>query len=93
MQEYGVTATVTDPAADAEEAKRLYGMDFVDIADIKDCYAIILAVAHEEFKNLTMTDFEMMFKTGDNSTKVLADIKGLLNRKEYEAAGYNYWRL
>lgn len=26
-------------------------------------------------------------------TKVLLDIKGLLNRKEYESAGYKYWRL
>lgn len=93
LQEYGITATVADPAADAEEAKRLYGMDFADISDIKDCDAVILAVAHEEFKGLTMADFEKMFKIGDNSTKVLADIKGLLNRKEYESAGYNYWRL
>ena len=93
LQEYGITATVADPAADAEEAKRLYGMDFVDVADIKDCDAVILAVAHEEFKNLKQADFDKMFKSGDNSTKVLADIKGLLNRKEYESAGYNYWRL
>ena len=38
-------------------------------------------------------DFDKMFKSGDNSKKVLADIKGLLCRKEYEDLGYNYWRL
>lgn len=93
LQEYGITATVADPAADADEAKRLYGMDFVPVDDIKDCDAVILAVAHEEFKDLKQADFDKMFKSGDNSTKVLADIKGLLDRKEYEKAGYNYWRL
>lgn len=93
LKEYGITAAVADPAADSEEAKRLYGMDFASMEDIKDCDAVILAVAHEEFKDLTMADFDKMFKEGDNSTKVLADIKGLLNRKAYEAAGYNYWRL
>lgn len=93
LKEYGITAAVADPAADSEEAKRLYGMDFVSVEDIKDCDAVILAVAHEEFKDLTMADFDKMFKEGENSTKVLADIKGLLNRKAYEAAGYNYWRL
>jgi UDP-N-acetyl-D-galactosamine dehydrogenase len=93
LKEYGITATVADPAADADEAKWLYGMEFVDMNTIKDCDAVILAVAHEEFKTLTQADFDNMFKAGDNSTKVLADIKGLLNRKEYEAAGYNYWRL
>ena len=28
-----------------------------------------------------------------NGKKVLLDIKGVLNRKEYEDAGYCYWRL
>ena len=93
LKEYGITATVADPTADKAEAKHLYGMEFVDICDIKDCDAVILAVAHEEFKNFTEADFDKLFKSGDNSTKVLADIKGLLDRKEYEAAGYNYWRL
>ena len=93
LKEYGITATVADPAADAAEAQHLYGMKFVDMATIKDCDAVILAVAHEQFKDLTMADFDKMFKAGDNSTKVLADIKGLLDRKEYETAGYNYWRL
>ncbi len=93
LQEYGITAEIADPAADADEAKRLYGIEFVDMKTIKDCDAVILAVAHEQFKDLSSADFDKMFKAGDNSTKVLVDIKGLLDRKAYEAAGYNYWRL
>ena len=93
LKEYGITAEITDPAADADEAKRLYGIRFVDMASIKDCDAVILAVAHEQFKDLSAADFDKMFKAGDNSQKVLVDIKGLLDRKAYEAAGYNYWRL
>ncbi len=93
LKEYGITATVADPTADKAEAKHLYGMEFVDMSDIKDCDAVILAVAHEEFKNFTEADFDKMFKSGDNGTKVLADIKGLLDRTQYENAGYIYWRL
>lgn len=93
LKEYGITATVADPEADADEAQHLYGMKFVDMSTIKDCDAVILAVAHEQFKDLKMADFDKMFKAGDNGTKVLVDIKGLLDRKAYEAAGYNYWRL
>lgn len=93
LREYGITAVIADPAADADEAKRLYGIRFVDMASIKDCDAVILAVAHEQFKDLSAADFDKMFKAGDNSEKVLVDIKGLLDRKAYEAAGYNYWRL
>ncbi len=93
LKEYGITAQIADPTADKDEAKYLYGVEFVDINSISGCDAVILAVAHDEFKSLTPADFDKMFKSGDNGSKVLADIKGLLNRKEYEKLGYNYWRL
>jgi UDP-N-acetyl-D-glucosamine/UDP-N-acetyl-D-galactosamine dehydrogenase len=92
LKEYGITAVIADPAADSDEAKRLYGIEFVDMSEIKDCDAVILAVAHEQFKSFTMDDFDKMFKNSDNKN-VLIDIKGLLDRKEYENAGYIYWRL
>lgn len=92
LREYGITPIIADPEADADEAKRLYEIEFVDINDIKDCDAVILAVAHEQFKAVSMADFEKMFKHNENAN-VLVDIKGLLDRKEYENAGYIYWRL
>lgn len=54
--------------------------------------AVILAVAHEQFKFFNFSDFENMFKHNENKN-VLIDIKGMLNRKEYENARYIYWRL
>ena len=90
LKEYGISPVIADPSADAEEAKRLYGIEFVEMNLIKDIDAIILAVAHDEFKNLDMEEVGKMFGSGK---KVLLDIKGLLNRKQYENAGYCYWRL
>ena len=81
---------IADPTADVAEAKRLYGVDFVDMGDVKDMDAVVLAVAHTEFSTLTMKQIDSFFGAG---TKVLLDLKGLLNRKEYEEAGYSYWRL
>ncbi len=93
LKEYGITAVIADPTADADEAKRLYGIEFADMQTISDCDAVILAVAHTQFKDLTQADFDKMFKAGSNQEKVLIDIKGLLDRKAYVSAGYNYWRL
>ena len=93
LAEYGITPVIADPIADKDEAKREYGIEFVDMSDIKDADAVILAVAHKEFKDFTMADLDKLYKNGDNNQKVLVDVKGLLNRKEYEKAGYNYWRL
>jgi UDP-N-acetyl-D-galactosamine dehydrogenase len=91
LQEYGITPVVADPAADADEAARLYGLHFVDIADVKDMDAVILAVSHEQFKDMTVSDFDKLYKAGNE--KVLIDVKALLNKTEFDNAGYVYWRL
>lgn len=93
LHEYGITPKIADPTADAAEAKALYNVEFVDMSEITDCDAVILAVAHDAFVNLKQTDFDKMFASADNTKRVLLDIKGLLDRNEYEEAGYNYWRL
>lgn len=93
LHEYGITPKIADPTADAAEAKALYNVEFVDMSEITDCDAVILAVAHDAFADLKQTDFDKMFASADKDKRVLLDIKGLLDRKEYEEAGYNYWRL
>lgn len=90
LNEYGIDPTISDPVADADEAKKLYGIEFMDIENIKDMDAVILAVAHTEFLNLAIEEVDKLYGSGK---KVLLDLKGLLNRNEYEIAGYSYWRL
>jgi len=90
LKEYGITPVVADPQADAEEAKWLYGVEFVDMNTIRDMDAVVLTVAHSCFSSFTMEDMDGFFGEGK---KVLLDVKGLLDRKEYEQAGYSYWRL
>ena len=90
LREYGIEPVICDPEADSAEAKRLYDIEFKDISSIKNADAVILAVAHDEFKKFTIDDIGAFFGEG---RKVLLDIKGLLDRKEYENAGYIYWRL
>ncbi len=92
LKEYGIEPKITDEAADADEAERLYGVKFVNMAEIKEMDAVVLAVAHDEFKTLAKADLDRLFKA-ENSKKVLVDIKGLLNRKDFETEDYLYWRL
>lgn len=90
LRDYGIEPLIADPTADAAEAKQLYGVEFVDIKTIKNMDAVVLAVAHDEFSKFTMSEIDGFFGDGK---KVLLDIKGLLDREEYEDAGYLYWRL
>lgn len=90
LREYNIEPLIADPEADADEAERLYGIKFTDIKDIKGMDAVILAVAHEKFSDFSAEQMNMFYGSGK---KVLLDLKGLLKRKEYEDAGYSYWRL
>ena len=93
LNEYGIKPVIVDPVADAEEAKNLYGLEFDTMDAVKDMDAVILAVSHDAFKTLTIGEIDKFYPVNSDKTKVLIDIKGILNRKEYEKAGYVYWRL
>lgn len=93
LKEYGVNSYVTDAYAENEDAKKEYGIDLVPMNELKDMDAVIIAVAHDKYLELTQADIDAIFADCDNKEKVLIDVKGILNRREYEEAGYCYWRL
>ncbi len=90
LREYGINPLIMDPVADKDEAKNEYGIDFINIEDIKNIDALILAVSHEEFKKISIDQINSFYSSGK---KVLFDIKGILNKEEYEKQDYIYWRL
>ncbi|MGN0347081.1 MAG: nucleotide sugar dehydrogenase [Lachnospiraceae bacterium] len=93
LNEYGITPIVVDPVADAAEAKRLYGIEFQTIDKMRDMDAVIIAVSHEPFLSLTPEIIDG-FYPDKSCKKVLLDLKGILNRKAYDAReDYLYWRL
>lgn len=92
LGEYGITPIVVDPAADAEEAKHLYGISFETMDAVKNMDAVVIAVAHRQFLSYTKEQISGFFNPAYEK-KVLMDIKGILNRKEYLSEDYIYWRL
>ena len=92
LGEYGIEPIVVDPEADADEAKRLYGITFQSMDAVKDVDAVIIAVAHNQFLSLKKDNISGFFNP-KHSQKVLMDIKGLLDRNEYQTEDYLYWRL
>ena len=90
LKEYGIVPLIFDPVADTQEAKTLYDIDFADIQELKHLDAVIFAVSHNDFKNITIEQLDGMFGPG---RKILLDIKGIFGRKECENREYMYWRL
>lgn len=90
LREYGIEPYISDPWADADEARRLYGVEFTDMGSVRNMDAVIFAVAHREFAEMSIKEVGAFF---DGGRRVLIDVKGIFSRSEYEAAGYLYWRL
>ncbi len=92
LGEYGITPVVVDPEADADEAKRLYGIDFDSIDAVKDMDAVIVAVAHKEFESYKPADISKFFNP-KHATKVFMDLKGIYDMNDYCETEFEYWRL
>ena len=93
LAEYEITPVVVDPWASERDAMHEYGVTLTKLEDVMDADCVIVAVAHNEFKTLSLSDIKKMYKKRDDSEKVLIDVKGLYKVSELEASGLKYWRL
>ena len=84
---------MVDPEADSDEAKHEYGIDLVEINEVKDADCLVLAVAHDTFKKMSWDEIDSLYGDFDNKEKILIDVKSLIERKQIEQKGYTYWRL
>ena len=90
LDEFGIRPVVVDPQANAEDAKHEYGVELQPLTSIHDADCVILAVAHDEFRALTMEQLGALYGDGE---RVLIDVKGMLSKADVEPRGYRYWRL
>lgn len=93
LREYGIEPIVVDPEADSDEAKHEYGIDLVEINEVKDADCLVLAVAHDTFRQMDWNQIDSLYGDFDNNEKILIDVKSILDRSEIEEKGYSYWRL
>lgn len=91
LEEFGVNVIVHDPVANTEEVWDAYRIDLIKKQELKNLDCVVLAVAHSEFKEGYGIDIYNDMFVDEN--KVIIDIKGQLNKEEYENNGYHYWSL
>jgi len=94
LNEYEINPVVIDPWASEHDAIEEYGVILSSMAEAKDADCVIVAVAHDEFKALSLDDIKAMYKDGlSDDQKVLIDVKGLYSISDLKASGIRYWRL
>jgi len=93
LAEYEIKPVLVDDWADAKDVMRSYGYLLSDDEDAYDADCLVLAVAHNEYKERSLKEWDAYFKKMPKNEKVIVDIKGILNNSEVNKAGYCYWRL
>lgn len=94
LAEYGIEPVLIDPWADREEVKREYGVTLADMEEARDADCVVIAVAHDSFRELSWQQLgEMYRKELPVGERVLIDVKGIRDRREAAEVGYRYWRL
>lgn len=93
LNKYGIKPVVVDPWASERDAMHEYGVTLTKIADVADADCVIVAVAHNEFRALSLDNIKKMFKAVPDAEKVLIDVKGLYKIEDLKASGMQWWRL
>lgn len=87
IEGYSVHVDVIDPFADEKEVMHEYQIKLKQGAE-SNYDAVVVAVSHRDFRNMTVIDFKALM----NTDPVLFDVKGSFDKREFEKE-LTYWRL
>ncbi len=94
LKEYDINPIVTDFWADTTVAKHEYGVNLTAWEDIPKADCLIIAVGHNEYRNMSVMQLKNLFKNElKDEEKVLVDVKSLYRIDELKASGMRFWRL
>ncbi|MDK0962004.1 nucleotide sugar dehydrogenase [Clostridium perfringens] len=106
LKEYDMNVIIADPVANVDEVREEYEVELIDINNIFNVDVIILAVAHNEYRKMSVNDFSKLYKQQlvldevavDSNISlceknVFIDIKGIVSRKSINVEEFVYWRL
>lgn len=88
LQDYGIKVQVHDPLVDPDEVEQEYGIPIVPFEDLKPASAVVVAVAHQQYRKMPMELFRSLF-----NGSVLVDVKGVYQPAEVHEMGIRLWRL
>ena len=90
LESWNVNVSVSDPWADPDEVMREYGLTLVDASLMEGLSAVVVAVGHNEFREMDVHDFCGMCVSAG---AVFGDLKSIYRKSELADAGFDVFRL
>ncbi|ATD80938.1 MULTISPECIES: nucleotide sugar dehydrogenase [Desulfovibrio] len=89
LKKFDVDVCVSDVSASSNDVYREYGLDMLEFGSLKKSSAVIVAVSHNEYRQLSPKDFETILVPNG----VIVDVKSMFDIAPLHAAGFSVWRL
>jgi UDP-N-acetyl-D-galactosamine dehydrogenase len=89
LKTYGCKITVSDSFADINDAKEQLNIELLDKDKITKSDAVVVAVAHDVYKEFNKEQWQKMF----NGNGVLIDVKSIYEKDYFADTNINHWRL
>jgi UDP-N-acetyl-D-galactosamine dehydrogenase len=89
LQDYGIQVIVHDPLAEAAEAEEFYNIQLSPFEDFIGLDAMVVSVAHRQYRELTPQDCMQKLVPGG----CVIDVKSIFKPEDFENTGFSYWRL
>jgi UDP-N-acetyl-D-glucosamine/UDP-N-acetyl-D-galactosamine dehydrogenase len=90
LESWNVTVSVSDPWANPDEVVREYGIKLVDASRMHGLSAVIIAVGHNEFREMDVGEFRKLCTT---KRAVFGDLKSIFDKQCLLDAGFEVFRL
>ena len=89
LRDFGVVVQVHDQYADSTETQRYYGVSLVSLDQLEPADAVIIAVAHQQYVELSVEDHKNLLLPNG----LLVDVKGILNKADMNESKVRIWQL
>lgn len=89
LKSYGVEVFVHDPVASHADARHEYGIELTDWISLPRVHAVVLAVAHKQYKKMDASEYLAKLEMPG----VLIDVKSALDPTLLHNADITLWRL
>lgn len=90
LESWNITVKVSDPWANPDEVNREYGINLVEPENLEGLSAVIVAVGHDEFREMGVDEFRNICST---DSPVFGDIKSIYSKDVLRSAGFKVFSL
>ena len=89
LKEFGCNILISDPIADPNDAKKHYDIELCDFNEIRNCDVVLLAVAHEGYKNISSAKWKKILA----KKAIVMDVKSIYDNNFFASQNVIHWKL